>query len=71
MAVSNVSMFAAGAHAFAVLFPPMVTVAKTAVRALLVPLAGKVSEYGRVAEKIWPEPIAKDGEEVVMSSLEL
>jgi hypothetical protein len=49
----------------------MVTVAQTAVRALLVPFVGKVSEYGRVAEKIWPVPMAKDGEEVMMLPLEL
>jgi hypothetical protein len=64
-------MFAAGWQALPVLFPPMVTVAQTAVRALLVPFVGKVSEYGRVAEKIWPELIEKDDEEVMMFPLEL
>lgn len=64
-------MFAAGSHAVPLLFPPMVTVAQMGVRALLVPLDGKVSEYGRVAEKIWPEPIEKDAEEVMMLPLAL
>jgi hypothetical protein len=64
-------MFAAGWQALPVLFPPMLTVAQTAVRALLVPFVGKVSEYGRVAEKIWPEVIEKDGEDVMTLPLAL